>query len=184
MSTGEKLTYPRRRRCLGCGRGLGVSPTGPVLDGLYCSPACAKVPTPADRAADAPRECKTQRENRWVFKRKYRCEEEIPDKLREDPSTNFYRCSHCRHLHIGHSRVAAPETLRALSAPQDLADFLVKSRGRATRKQVAAAARIRPIRLKELEEPAKDQRVDLQALFEVLDVLGVRLATSSRRTGH
>ena len=82
MSTGTKLVYPQRRRCA----------------------SCAGVPAPADRPDEAPRECKTQRDGTWVFKRRYRCEQEIPDRIRDDPSTNWYRCSHCRHLHIGHDR--------------------------------------------------------------------------------
>lgn len=178
MSTGTKLVYPQRRRCASCRGGLGVHVTDPVLDGLYCSARCASVPAPADRPDEAPRECKTQRDGTWVFKRRYRCEQEIPDRIRDDPSTNWYRCSHCRHLHIGHSRIGEAEQLRVLQDPQALADFLVKRRGAATRKQVAAAAGIRPIRLKELEEPVKDQRVDLEALFAVLAVLQARAAVT------
>lgn len=178
------LLYPKRRRCLQCSKALGATWQDPVFDGLYCSSACAQVPALAATAEQAPRECKTQRDGQWTFKRRYRCTEEIPDKLVKDPSTSFYRCNHCRHLHIGHSRVAAPEALRVVHDEQALADFLVKARGQATRKQVAAAAGIRPIRLKELEEPVKDQRVDLTALFAVLKVLRVDLATALRGSGR
>ena len=69
-----------------------------------------------------------------------------------------------------------------LSGPDDLGDLLVKLRGHATLKQVAEVANIRPIRLKELEEPGLSDRVDIGALFKVLSVYrtapGVALKTN------
>lgn len=174
--------FPQRQRCKACGKGLGLQANDSVYDGLFCSPRCAGIAAPATRAQDAPRECVTQRDGRWQFKRKYRCESEIPDKIRSDASTNWYCCSHCHHLHIGHSRIGEAESFRKFSSlTEDLADFLVKRRGRATRKQVAQAAGIRPIRLKELEEPVKDQRVDLDALSAVSKVLHFDLGVVLRR---
>lgn len=54
-------------------------------------------------------------------------------------------------------------------------DLLVKSRGKATHRQVTAVAKIRLIRLKELEDPATE-RVDLDALFKVMAVYRLRLS--------
>jgi hypothetical protein len=52
---------------------------------------------------------------------------------------------------------------------------LVKARGGATHTQVAKVAGIRPIRLKELEDP-KSPSVDLEALFKVLYVYKLKLS--------
>lgn len=177
----RQMLFPQRQRCVVCRHKLGAGVSDPVYDGLYCSPRCAGVPRPAAVPQDAPRECKTQRENQWVFKRRYRCEQEIPKLLREDPSTSWYWCTHCRHLHIGHSRLGEREALRVLTDPQALADFLIKRRGKVLRTEVARVAGIRPIRLKELEEPVAGQRVDLQALFAVLDVLRSRVAVTMQQ---
>lgn len=72
------------------------------------------------------------------------------------------------------------EQFRMLQNHNDLGDMLVKLRGQATRKQVAQAAGIRPIRLKELEEPGTAERVDLSALFAVLAVYRVRPGVALR----
>lgn len=177
--------FPERQRCKKDAKRLG-GPGVPVYLGLYCSPRCAGLAEPHAVAERAPRECKTQRDGRWEFKRRYRSDTEIPGRLRDDPSANWYWCTgHCGHLHIGHSRIDLErEEFRMLTGPQDLADLLVKLRGGATRTQVAAVAGIRPIRLKELEEPGIADRVDLSALFKVLDVYrtrpGVALKTGTR----
>lgn len=179
----EKL-FPERQRCKKCSKGLGSDGDGVFL-GLYCTPRCAGLPPLMSEASRAPRECRTERGGKWEFKRRYRSDVEIPDKLRNDPTTSWYWCTnHCGSLHIGHSRIdLAREEFRMLADVVDLADLLVKLRGRATRKQVAEAAGIRPIRLKELEEPGTADRVDLGALFAVLRVYGVRpgVALKKRR---
>ncbi|MFJ2355611.1 hypothetical protein [Frigoribacterium sp. NPDC087798] len=83
--------------------------------------------------------------------------------------------------HIGHSRLdLTREQFRILSDVDDLADLLMKLRGHATRKQVAEAAGVHPIRLKELEEPGTAERVDLGALFKVLAVLRARPGVALR----
>ncbi len=147
--------------------------------GLYDSPRCAGIAEPAKNPALAPRQCRTDHgAGHWVWKRKYRSESEIPRLLREDPSTRWYWCDHCGCLHIGHTRMGQAEKFRMFRDPADLADFLVKSRGEATRAQVADVAGIRPIRLKELEEPAKNLRVDIGALFEVARVLGFQFGVA------
>lgn len=176
----ERL-FPERQRCKDCGKGLGASGAAVFL-GLFCSPRCAKMASPVEDAARAPRECRTERDGLWVFKRRYRSMSEIPVKIREDPTTSEYWCTnHCGALHIGHSRIdLTREAFRMLADERQLADMLIKLRGKATRKDVAAVAGIRPIRLKELEEPGTVERVDLTALFKVLGVYRVRAGVAMR----
>ena len=172
--------FPQRQRCKTCRCGLGAGAGDPVLMGLYCCSKCASMATPATQPAAAPRECKTQRDGGWVFKRRYRSEHEIPDKIRQDPSTNWYWCGHCGHLHIGHSRIGDAEQFRVLGSVSALSDVLIKLRGKATRAQVAKAAGVRPIRLKELES-GQCHPDSLDVLFKVLRVLGARPGVSLRR---
>lgn len=171
----DKL-FPQRQRCKSCGKKLGDN-GAPVFLGLYCTARCASMAEPVTDPDRAPRECKTQRDGRWVFKRRYRSEGEIPGKLRDDPSSNWYWCtSHCGALHIGHSRIdLTREKHRVLGDRTELSDLLVKSRGRATHRQVAAVAGIRPIRIKELEDPASKDP-DLDALFKLMAVYRLKLA--------
>lgn len=116
-----------------------------------------------------------------MFKQRYRSVGEIPAPIREDPSANHYWCDiNCGHLHIGHTCMGEAEQFRMFRTPEDLADALIKLRGKATRRQVAEYAKIRPIRLKELEEPVAGQRVDLEALFAVLGAYRSRLGVSIR----
>jgi hypothetical protein len=118
------------------------------------------------------------RDGRKVFKRRYRSESEIPDRLREDPSTNWYSCGHCGHLHMGHTRMGTAEKFRMFEdLGEDLSDLLVKLRGKATHKQVADVAGIRPIRLKELEAGV-DHPEGLKTLGKVLKVYRVRLGVA------
>lgn len=174
----ERL-YPERQRCKDCSKKLGVT-GAPVYFGLYCSSHCAGIAVPIQDPVAAPRECKTQRDGNWAFKRRYRSETEIPSKLREDLSANHYWCQHCGHLHIGHSRIdLATETHRVLGDRAALCDLLVKSRGKATHKQVGAAAGVRPIRVRELEDP-KTEKIDLDALFVVLRVYRMKLGVALR----
>lgn len=169
-----EMLFPERQRCKACRGNLGKTVQDPVYLGLYCSPRCAGMAEPAKSPESAPRECKTQRDGGWVWKRRYRSEREIPDKIRQDPSTDSYRCGHCGALHVGHSRMGEAETFRMLNSPDDLADFLVKRRGKATHTQVAKAAGVQPIRLKELENPKKGQKIDVHVLFAVLGILSTR----------
>lgn len=170
----EKL-FPERQRCKGCSKKLG-GPGVPVYLGLHCSPRCASLAEPHQDAASAPRECKTERGGRWEFKRRYRSDSEIPGNLRDDPTSSWYWCNHCAHLHIGHSRIdLAKETHRVLGDRKALSDLLVKARGHATHKQVAAVAKIRPVRLKELED-ASFADPSIMALFAVLAVYRLKLA--------
>lgn len=168
-----EVLFPKRQRCKACGKKL----ENIVVLGLYDSYKCANMALPAKTPDDAPRECKTERDGKWQWKRRYRSEGEIPVKLREDPSSNWYWCTtSCGNLHIGHSRVKLErESHRVINSREALADVLVKARGGATHKQVATVAGIRPIRLKELEDP-KCAAVDIDALFKVLDVYRLKLS--------
>jgi hypothetical protein len=177
--------FPERQRCKGCAKAIGAKGAAVFL-GLYCSPRCAGLAELITDVAHAPRECKTERDGAWQWKRRYRSEGEIPTPIRSETSSSWYWCNHCGSLHIGHSRIdLSREQFRMLQNPKDLADLLVKLRGGATRKQVAEVAGIRPIRLKELEEPGTADRVDLGALFAVLGTYrtrpGVALPTADRR---
>lgn len=174
----EKL-FPQRVRCKTCRQSLGQSADAPVYDGLYCTPRCAGIAVPATDPAKAPRECKTQRQGQWVFKRKYRSVSEIPDKLREDASTSWYSCSHCAHLHIGHSRMGEAEQFRMTADKLAIADVLIKLRGQATHAQIAAVAGVRVIRIKELETGIAHPD-NLTTLLRVLPVLGARLGVAMK----
>ncbi|MFD4945556.1 hypothetical protein ACFWNT_24250 [Streptomyces sp. NPDC058409] len=178
MSTTSKgKLFPERQRCKKCGKGLGLRPQDPVLFGLYCTPRCAGIANPAARPEDAPRECTTMRDGKKVFKRVYRSVGEIPDRLREDPSTSWYTCA-SGHLHIGHTRMGEREKFRMFEdLAVDLPDLLVKLRGQATRRQVAEVAGVRLIRLKELEEGVEHPE-GLKTLGKVLKVYRVRLGVA------
>ena len=175
----EKL-FPERRRCKACGKGLGLKSTDPVYLGLYDTPRCAGMANPPTRAQDAPRECTTTRDGRTVFKRRYRSDAEVPDRIAQDPSTGLYWCGSCGHRHVGHSRLSGPEALRMFRGTDDLQDMLVKARGQATVKQVAQAAGVRPIRLKELETGVGHPE-GLVTLFKVCAALGLDLGGVLRR---
>ncbi|MCY1718483.1 helix-turn-helix transcriptional regulator [Microbacterium sp. SL62] len=176
----SETLFPTRQRCKACQKALGGG-GAEVLLGLYCSARCAGMAAPVTDPTAAPRECKTQRDGQWVFKRRYRSISEIPERIREDASTDHYWCrNHCGALHIGHSRInPGTEQFRMLQNPADLADLLVKLRGHATRKQVAEVAGVRPIRLKELEEGIGHPE-SMATLFKVLAALCVRAGVALR----
>ncbi|MEV7872510.1 hypothetical protein AB0P17_41830 [Streptomyces sp. NPDC088124] len=123
----------------------------------------------ASQPEDAPRGCRTRREGAWVFKRRYRSEQEIPARLREDASTSWYCCEEsCGAIPLGHTRMGEREKFRTFEdLAADLPDLLIKLRGRATRKPVAEVAGVRPIRLMELEEGLKHPE-GLETLGKVL----------------
>jgi hypothetical protein len=179
-TTMTETLFPTRQRCKKCGKKLGADGAH-VLLGLYCEAKCASMAPIAKTPEEAPRECKTQRAGRWEFKRRYRSESEIPQRLREDPSANWYVCNNsCGALHIGHSRInLATESHRVLGDRGALTDLLIKSRGKATIRQVATVAGIRPIRLKELEDP-NSEKVDLNALFAVLATYHIKMSAVLR----
>lgn len=165
--------FPQRQRCKTCRAGLGRRTEDPVLLGLYCSAKCAGRAAPTLTPDSAPRECVTQRGGRWAFKRRYRSVEEIPGRILEQAMTDHYWCQHCGHLHVGRTRARDDETFRMFNDPVDVADFLIKRRGKATRSDVARVAGVRPIRLKELETGVAHPE-GLTTLFKVLAVLRAR----------
>ena len=168
--------FPKRQRCKNCGKKL----ENQVILGLYDSYRCAGMATPAKTPAEAPRECRTERAGEWAWKRRYRSESEIPNNLRQDPSSHFYWCNSCGNLHIGHSRIdLEKETHRVLHSRSDLSEVLVKMRGAAPLKGVAEKIGVRPIRLRELEDPTSE-RVDLDVLFKVMKFYRLKLSTVFR----
>ncbi|HEU5223060.1 MAG TPA: hypothetical protein VFU07_05190 [Candidatus Lumbricidophila sp.] len=177
----SETLFPARTRCKSCRKALGAN-NAPVLRGLYCSPKCAGVtaPSPDPEHPNTPRECRTQYDGKWVFKRRYRSVAEIPARISDDPSTSSYWCGHCGHLHVGRTLVELPRAQnRGLRNRSDLADLLVKARGHATHKQVGDAAGIRPIRVKEWEDASNDSP-SLLALFGLLRVYRLDLAAVFR----
>ncbi|MFJ7280472.1 helix-turn-helix domain-containing protein [Kitasatospora sp. NPDC098663] len=89
------------------------------------------------------------------------------------------RCEEsCGSIHLGHTRMGEREKFRMFEdLAADLPDLPIKLRGRATRKQVAELAGVRPIRLKELEEGLKHPE-GLETLDKVLRVYRVRLGVA------
>ncbi|WP_311245454.1 MULTISPECIES: hypothetical protein [unclassified Microbacterium] len=177
----EKL-FPERQRCKKCGKGLGAN-GAPVYLGLFDTPRCAGIAEPQKDPSQAPRECKTERNGRWEFKRRYRSVGEIPERIRDDASVDHYWCSnHCGSLHIGHSRIKLDsEQFRMLQSPEDLATLLIKLRGHATLKQVAEVAGVRPIRIRELEEGTAHPDA-LATLFKVMFAYRTRMGIALRRS--
>lgn len=166
--------FPERQRCKTC-RGSFKSH---VLNGLYCSYKCAKHPLPTTDAAKAPRECAYPRDGSAVFKRKFRCESEIPNTIMSKPDVSVYRCSHCLYLHTGTAVARTVKASKSVGTWSELAEVLTKARGGADRKVVAKAAGILPIRIKELEDGTA--KVDPDALFALLRVYRLSLSVGFR----
>ena len=105
-------------------------------------------------------------------------------RLREDPSSSWYRCQACGHLHIGHSRLDLTAGMtRALSDRQQLAELLSKSRGQASIKQVAEVLKVPQVRVRECEDPAfPNPRLDV--VFALLALYRLKLAVQFSGTRH
>lgn len=170
----SETTFPERQRCKTCRGGFKTH----VLDGLYCSYKCAKHPEPTKDPKQAPRECAYQRDGQFVFKRKFRCEQEIPDTIMSKPDVSVYRCKHCLYIHTGTAVARTVKESKSVGSWDELSEVLVKARGKADRKTVAKVAGILPIRLKELEEGAA--KVDPEALFKVLRLYKLSLSVGFR----
>lgn len=176
----SEVLFPARQRCRTCGKALGRD-GAPVLKGLYDTPRCAGMAEPVKDLARAPRECRTQRDGSWEWKRRYRSVEEIPRPIREDATANWYECGHCGHLHVGHSRIdLATEKFRVLAGRAELADLLVKSRGRATVADVAKVLKVPQVRIKEWEDPSS-KCPDVDVLFKLLAVYRLKVAAVFRQ---
>lgn len=166
--------YPERQRCKTC---RGAFKTH-ILKGLYCSYKCAKHPEPELDPAKAPRECAYERDGKFVSKRKFRCESEIPDSIMSRPDVSVYTCSNCLYLHTGTAVKRELKASKSIGSMEELAEVLVKARGSATRTTVGKVAGIRPIRIKEWEEGS--DKADPAALFELLKLYRISLSVGFR----
>lgn len=175
--------YPERKRCKTCRGSLGKLASDPVLLGLYCCAKCASMSEPAATPEQAPRGCKTQRDGGWVYKKRYRHPGEAPDRLTQEQGMSQYWCSEaggCGHLHFGRTLVEMKGTVnRGLRDRAAIADMLVKARGHATHSQVAKVAGVRPVRIKEWEDPGFDAP-SLKVLFELTRLYRFDLAAVFR----
>jgi DNA-binding XRE family transcriptional regulator len=162
--------YPKRQRCKTCGKGLKDI----VLDGLYDSYKCAGVPEPKKNIDAAPRNCKRMIDGKWGWKTKYKYEGAVPQRLRDDPATNVYRCDYCHYLHVGHSRPMdiTPEQLRrTVSDLKTLGSVIQRYREQRgiDKKLLAKTLRVPAITLTEVENG--DPKMDVAVLFATLNIL-------------
>jgi DNA-binding XRE family transcriptional regulator len=174
----EKL-FPDRLRCKTCRKKL----EDVVLNGLFCSYRCAGHPTPAASVTAAPRHCKREVSNVWNFKSRYRYENEVPAKLRNDPATNIYRCDYCLFLHVGHSRLKPEDTeklRRTVNDPVVLGSVIQRRREQLNwdKKRLAADLGVPAIRLTEIE--AGNPKASIQVLFKVLSRLKIAVEIIER----
>lgn len=168
-------TFPQRQRCKSCRAKLDTH----VLDGMYCSYRCAQHPEPARDPGKAPRECAYERDGTVVFKRRFRCESEIPRSITTRPDVSIYRCTHCLYLHTGTAVARTVKESKSVSTVAELAEVLLKARGNATRTAVGKVAGVRPVRVKEIEECA--ERIDPAALFKLLKLYRITLSVGFRQ---
>ena len=105
-------------------------------------------------------------------------------RLREDPSSSWYRCQACGHLHIGHSRLDLTAGMtRTLTTRAQVAELLVKSRGQASIKQVAEVLKVPQVRVRECEDPGfPNPRLDV--LFALLALYRLKMAVQFSGTRH
>lgn len=175
----KNTVFPERQRCITCRKKLNKI----VLLGMYCSYPCAKAIAPSGNIVDAPRSCKYEKKMNgksvgWVFKAKYRCDSEVPEKLRKDPATNIYVCDYCKFLHVGHSRLDTlkVEKMRRIVSDAETLGRVVRLSREAkdlTIKDVAKIIKVPAIRIKEIE--TGNEKVNLQALFKVLSFLKIKV---------
>lgn len=169
----EKL-YPERQRCASCRKKLEET----VLDGQYCSYPCASVTAPSPNVDLAPRFCKREVAGKWAFKAKFRAESEVPQKLRDDPATNIYRCEYCHFLHVGHSRPVefTREKLRRTVSDTETLGSVIK-RAREAKgvdiKVLAKRLKVPAIRLKEIEDGSP--KMDVSVLMHVIYALRIQM---------
>lgn len=174
----EKV-FPERLRCKTCRKQLDKV----VLDGVFCSYRCAKLPTPSNKVADAPRHCKRQVNNVWGWKTRYRSEGEVPQKLRNDPGTNIYRCDSCHFLHVGHSRVQPDDVEKLRRVVGDAVTLgsvvqRVREQKNIDKKDLAKVLKVPAIRLTEIENG--DSKMNVLILFAVLNKLRITVELIER----
>lgn len=172
--------FPVRTRCYTCRKKLEDL----IPEGMFCSYACAQKKAPSAKVDLAPRHCKREVNGRWDFKQRYTHEGAVPQKLRDDPATNIYRCDYCLHLHVGHSRQQKEipidklsRTVRDLGTVGTVVTRMMIQR-KTDRKALAKKLNVPIIRIKEIEEASPDMRVDI--LFRALDALRVTVNLTER----
>lgn len=105
--------HPTRKRCKACNHALGNE----AVLRMFCTYACAGLPSPDFNTTTAPRQCKraarSDEAGEWAFKQRFTTEQAAAHYLR--PGTTLYRCSNCFFLHIGN--VSAPPQVGIPSAP-------------------------------------------------------------------
>lgn len=166
--------FPDRQRCVTCRKKLEDT----VLDGMYCSYPCLHIRVPSSNVEEAPRHCKRQINNAWGFKTRYRAENEVPQKLRDDPATNIYRCDYCRFLHVGHNRPVEFERgklRRTITNPETLGSVIARAREDKglTVSGLAKRLKVPAVRIKEIEAGDKTMRVDI--MLAVLYILRIQV---------
>lgn len=168
----ERL-FPNRVRCKTCSKKLEDI----VINGLYDSYACAKLPAPKKNVDDAPRNCKRQIGDKWGFKTRYRYEGEVPQKLRDDPATNIYRCDYCFTLHVGHSRIepAREKLRRTVGDAGTLGSVIQRTREvkKIDKRVIAKTLGVPAIRITEIERG--DAKIDVAVMFKLLSVLRIKV---------
>ena len=174
----EKL-YPERLRCKACRKNLDRI----VIDGLYCSYTCAKLPTPSPKIADAPRHCKREVNGVWDWKKKFRWDGEVPQRLRDDPATNVYLCDYCHFKHVGHSRVLPVDNeklRRTVADMKTLGSVIQRAREKKglDKKVLAKVLKVPAIRITEIE--AGDPKSNVQVLFAILAKLRITVELIER----
>lgn len=172
--------YPVRTRCKKCRKGLSDTP---IVDGIYCSYRCAGVAAPSNRVEDAPRWCKREVSGSWGFKTRFKYEGEVPQRLRDDPGTNIYRCGYCHNLHVGHNAPIAPTETSLHRSVTDLAQAgSVIQRYREAlgidRRTLAKSIKVPAIRITEIENGDKTAKAEV--LFQVLSALRITIEFKSR----
>lgn len=108
---GVSWRYPDRQRCLQCRGHFGFE----VVDGLYCSRKCARVPQISADPAQWPREHFTYHLHTGVRREK---RDWLSQRAAEAAAARFakqaYQCTYCLGWHIGSARpgetYAAPPT--------------------------------------------------------------------------
>lgn len=169
----SKDTYPTRQRCKTCRKKLEKV----VLAGQFCSYKCGGFPEPAKTVTEAPRGCKRQVDGRWDYKTRYLYPEQIPDKFKQDPTTNVYLCDNCRTYHIGHSRPEEYESLtRYVNSFEELGSVIQRHREtmKLDKKVLAKTLKVPAIRITEIENG--DPKASIAVLFKVLDALRLRVS--------
>lgn len=170
--------YPERQRCKTCRKGFDKI----ILAGLYCSYKCGKYPLPAKNVDEAPRSCKRQVNGKWDYKTKYVFPDQVPDKFKQDSTTNIYLCDNCRTWHIGHSRPEEYESLtRYVNSYKELGSVIQRHREtlQVDKKVLAKTLKIPAIRITELENGEPD--VSLSVLFKVLEALKLKISIMNLR---